>query len=394
MAINTPNDWTKTTVGAIATVTSGGTPSRKVLEYWNGDIPWVTTGLIDFNTITKVEEHITQLGVENSSAKVFPKGTVLMAMFGQGVTRAKVALLGIDAAFNQACVAIVPKNGESNRFIYHNLAHRYEEIRRLSNAGSQENLNAALIKSIEILLPTRKEIDGIIAIADEWDTAINSCQMLIAAQLRFKAGLMQQLLSGKHRFENCKGEPWLEFHLGDLFEERNETNRADLPLLSITAERGVIPRDEIDRKDSSSEDKSLYKRIAPGDIGYNTMRMWQGVSAMSRLEGIVSPAYTICIPQSGIDAEFAAYLFKYPPIVHLFHRYSQGLVSDTLSLKFHEFASIKVSIPSIKEQRRIVSVLKCPDAEVGLLRRKLNSLKSQKRGLMQKLLSGEMRTKT
>lgn len=85
--MNLPSTWTKTTIGKIASVSTGGTPSRKIADYWGGEIPWVTTSLVDFNTITETEECITQLGVANSSAKVFPKGTLLMAMFGQGVTR-------------------------------------------------------------------------------------------------------------------------------------------------------------------------------------------------------------------------------------------------------------------------------------------------------------------
>jgi type I restriction enzyme S subunit len=97
---------------------------------------------------------------------------------------------------------------------------------------------------------------------------------------RFKRGLMQQLLSGARRFPGFT-RPWHEHHLGDLFAERVEIGRSDLPLLSITADRGVVPRDHLDRRDTSNADKSQYLRIAPGDIGYNTMRMWQGVSALS-----------------------------------------------------------------------------------------------------------------
>ena len=313
-----------------------------------------------------------------------------MAMFGQGVTRGKVAILGIDAAFNQACVAIVPKSGISNRFLFHNLATRYDEIRKLSNTGSQENLNAALIKSINIVLPTPTEIERIVLFADCWDRGIRQLSDLIAAKLRFKQGLMQQLLTGRRRFKEFK-EQWIEHRLGDLFKEREETNRTDLSLLSITADRGVVPREEIERKDTSSENKSLYKRITPGDIGYNTMRMWQGVSAMSSLEGIVSPAYTICIPRPAINAKFAAYLFKYPPVIHQFFRHSQGLVDDTLSLKFHHFAQIHVHVPSVKEQLRIVEVFQSADREIDLLRKKLDALKTQKKGLMQKLLTGQVR---
>lgn len=255
------------------------------------------------------------------------------------------------------------------------------------------SINSSQLKAFPVPLPTRDEQAAITQVLSTWDRGIRQLNDLITAKVRFKQGLMQQLLTGKRRFNEFGNEPWREFHLGDLFTERDETNCVELPLLSITADRGVIPRADVDRKDTSNENKSLYKRIAPGDIGYNTMRMWQGVSAVSRYEGIVSPAYTICIPGPDIDADFAGYLFKYPLVVHLFYRFSQGLVDDTLNLKFHHFAQIRVRIPSIKEQNKIAQVFSKCDEEIEVLRKQLDALKQQKKGLMQKLLTGEVRVK-
>ena len=95
-------EWEKNTMEEICKITSGGTPSRTVNDYWNGEIPWISTTLIDFNTINAANEYITEAGLQNSSAKIFPKNTILMAMYGQGKTRGKVAILGIEAATNQA----------------------------------------------------------------------------------------------------------------------------------------------------------------------------------------------------------------------------------------------------------------------------------------------------
>ncbi len=244
--------------------------------------------------------------------------------------------------------------------------------------------------TISVFRPPRDEQVEVAHLLDAWDRGIRQLSDLIAAKLRFKRGLMQQLLTGRRRFKEFK-EQWIEHRLGDLFKEREETKRTDLPLLSITGDRGVVPREEVERKDTSSENKSLYKRIAPGDIGYNTMRMWQGVSALSSLEGIVSPAYAICIPRPAINAKFAAYLFKYLPVVYQFFRHSQGLVDDTLSLKFHHFAQIHVHVPSVEEQLWIVEIFQSADREIDLLRKKLDALKTQKKGLMQKLLTGQVR---
>lgn len=97
------------------------------------------------------------------------------------------------------------------------------------------------------------------------------------------------------RFPEFQGD-WKTDPLGNLFIERNEKGFSDLPLLSLTEKDGIIPQKETNRKDNSSADKSKYLRICRGDIAYNTMRMWEGRSAYVDIEGVVSPAYTICQP--------------------------------------------------------------------------------------------------
>ena len=224
-------------------------------------------------------------------------------------------------------------------------------------------------------------------VLDTWDHAIDRADKLITATQIRKSALSSTLLDPALLTESKPG--WKRYRLGQLFSERRET----LPgaeLLSITAHRGIIRRDDSDRKDSSSADKSNYKRICVGDIGYNTMRMWQGVSALSALEGIVSPAYTIVTPREKIEGQFAAQLFKLPQMINIFWRYSQGLVDDTLSLKFRHFAEIQVAIPPHNEQRDIADKLKTLDHQINGLKRFKAHLLSQKRGLMRGLLNGEV----
>jgi type I restriction enzyme, S subunit len=268
--------------------------------------------------------------------------------------------------------------------------------RRYFDAASKQttnlaSINASQVRGFSIPLPGLDEQRHITRVLLGWVEHLHFLDRLLEAKRRFKRGLMQQLLTGKRRFKEYARERWSEVHLGDVFEERAETGRSDLPLLSITVDRGVIPRDEVERRDTSNADKSKYLRIAPGDIGYNTMRMWQGVSALSTLEGIVSPAYTICIPSEHVDGAFAAQLFKLPDVVDLFRRYSQGLVDDTLSLKFHHFAQIRVRLPAVGEQRAIAAVLQAMDRELQLLDQLREVLDRQRRGVMELLLTGKIR---
>lgn len=248
-------------------------------------------------------------------------------------------------------------------------------------------------------VPPLPEQQKIAEILSTWDAAIEQKRKLIDAKKRRKKGLMQQLLTppaagqaGRKRLPGFSDD-WTAHKLGTVFKERCETGREDLPLLAITGGRGVIPAEEIERKDSSSADKARYKRIAVGDIGYNTMRMWQGVNALSSLEGIVSPAYTICTPSEALCGTFLSYYFKFQPVVHWFYRYSQGLVSDTWNLKFHHFAQISLPFPERDEQEAIGAVLKAADEEIACHEQELAALEKQKRGLMQKLLMGTVRVK-
>lgn len=130
-----PEGWRRRPLGEIARITSGGTPDRAEPSYWGGDIPWVPTGEIRFNTITDTAEKITPAGLKNSSAKLFPPGTLLMAMYGQGKTRGQVAKLGIEAATNQNSAAIHLHHGYEPDFYFQYLWWKYEDIREFGHSG-------------------------------------------------------------------------------------------------------------------------------------------------------------------------------------------------------------------------------------------------------------------
>jgi len=260
-------------------------------------------------------------------------------------------------------------------------------------AGRNKTLGKNEFEDIAIQLPPLAEQKTIASYLSQWDHGLHLTTELLAAKKSCRSALMQYLLTGKKRFPRFS-TVWQEVHLGDVFTERTENNLPDLPLLSITGENGVVLRTQIERKDSSNKDKSKYLRICPGDIGYNTMRMWQGVSGLSRMEGIISPAYTVITPNPSIDGEFMAVLFKFTPVIHLFRRYSQGLVDDTLNLKFSNFAKIKVNIPKKEEQVAIAAVFRLIDREIGLLREQLVALHEQRKSLLQQLLSGKRRVNT
>ena len=248
------------------------------------------------------------------------------------------------------------------------------------------------ILNTSVCIPNIVEQQKIVEILKTWDEAIEKQSKLIKALEKRKRALMQRLLTGRVRLPGFTGE-WVQKPLKELFSERIETNCSHLPLLSITADRGVILQSESDKKDNSNEDKLKYKRICPNDIGYNTMRMWQGRSALSQIEGIVSPAYTIVVPNTNVYPLFIAELLKRPRVVYDFWAHSQGLVSDTLNCKFPDFAQVKINLPLLEEQIAIAKVLVSADNEIKQHNTKLKQLCKQKQGLMQQLLTGKKRVK-
>jgi type I restriction enzyme M protein len=170
-------DWPVVALGEVCAIKSGGTPDRSNESFWGGEIPWVTTTLIDYGIIDRANEYITPEGLKNSSTWIVPKGTVLMAMYGQGVTRGRVAVLGIDAAMNQACVAFQPRNAILlPTFLFRVLQSCYEDLRRISDArgGNQSNLSAQVLKEYSIPLPPLATQQAIVA-------EIKAEQALVAA---------------------------------------------------------------------------------------------------------------------------------------------------------------------------------------------------------------------
>ena len=294
------------------------------------------------------------------------------------------------------CFAATKENECPDFYVHYFEAGKMNrEIQAFAQEGARNHglLNIAVddFFNSNIVAPFVAEQKKIAEILSAQDKVISLKEKLLTEKQRQKKALVQQLLTGKTRLPGFDGE-WVDVRMGDIFEERVETNCQDLQLLSVTGINGIVPRSTIDTKDNSSEDKSKYLKICKGDIGYNTMRMWQGVSALSEYEGIVSPAYTILIPSETISAKYFAYLFKMHAVIFLFYRFSQGIVDDTRSLKYHEFAKLHLNVPADKkEQEAIAAILATADKEIEILQKDLDFAKQKKKALMQLLLTGIVR---
>ena len=198
------------------------------------------------------------------------------------------------------------------------------------------------------------------------------------------------------RFKNEKGKDypnWKETRLELVFSERVERGYVDGEMLSVTLTSGVVRARDLNRHDNSPGDKSKYKKVNVNDIAYNSMRMWQGASGVSKYEGIVSPAYTVLSPNTNQHSGFWGFYFKTQGILQSFQRNSQGLTSDTWNLKYSALSKIKLFIPNKEEQQKIASFLSSVDTKIEQLGKKKALMEQYKKGMMQKLFSQEIRFK-
>ena len=149
---NLPEGWRKGSIGEFCKeMKSGGTPSRSCNDYWDKkEYPWLKSGEVHNNIIVSVEEYISQAGLDNSSAKIIPRGAVVMAMYG--ATAAQIAYLDCDTTTNQACCNMICHSKEDAAYLYFHLLANQEDIKKLANGGAQENLSQELIAQQPIIL--------------------------------------------------------------------------------------------------------------------------------------------------------------------------------------------------------------------------------------------------
>ena len=142
-----PKNWKWVKLGDICYTTSGGTPSRREVSFYNGNILWVKSGELDKGIITDTEEKITDEAIKNSSAKVFPKGTLLIALYG--ATIGKLAFLGVDAATNQAICGIYENENINSHFLYYYLIFKKQKLVNQGIGGAQPNISQTILKSLD-----------------------------------------------------------------------------------------------------------------------------------------------------------------------------------------------------------------------------------------------------
>ena len=394
-------------IKSIADVSSGNTPSRQKLEYWNGSIPWITTGELESGYVTASKECVTEKALKETALKLYHKGTVLIAMYGQGKTRGTAAVLGIEATVNQACAALTVHSGCS-KFLFYQLQNSYHAIRRLSNTGNQENLNAEIIKNFKILWPDELEQQKIAAILSTQDKVIELKEKLLAQKQQQKKYLMQQLLTGKKRLpgfnEKWKVEKFSEIfdflstntlsrdnlfegvgaiqniHYGDILTKFDEVIDLDCVCLPSIKE-SAIPNNCATVKSGdiiiadTAEDLTAGKAVEVQNIGDRVI--YSGLHTM------------LCRPKEQLfsDGWLGFYMNS-----EAYHKQLIPYIAGVKVMAISKSNIVKayIAIPSKAEQAAIVEILSTADHEIDLLHKSIEAEKQKKKALMQLLLTGKV----
>lgn len=287
---------------------------------------------------------------------------------------------------------IWPKNALSSAFLLQVM--RSEPFRRQAVAASMRSgmpkINRPDLVRITIPFPPFCEQEAIGAVLATWDAQLNNLSDIIVVRRKMKRGLLQQFLTGRRRFPEFRKQRWRECRLRDIAEECNEPGRGTLGrerIMGVTKSRGIVPME-----DRLIGNVDRYQIVRKDWFAYNPMRLNIGSIARSgnKAPVLVSPDYVVFRCKG--DELDSAFLDQYRK-GHLWESFMRvcGAGSVRVRIYFNDLGRHKMHIPPIEEQRRIAEALGTLDDELSQLRQLHDALKEQKKGLMQKLLTGKVR---
>ena len=384
-------EWEEKTLGEVATSFSGGTPKSGEPRFYGGYIPFIRSGEIHGD---KTELFITEDGLNNSCAKLVKKGDLLFALYG--ATSGEVDLSKIEGAINQAILCIRSEVIDTC-FLYNYLSFRKNHITGHFLQGGQGNLSSDIIMSLTIPFPPFAEQQKIASCLTEMDNTIACQQQKVEALKAHKKGLMQQLfsqsgtISPRLRFPGFTGE-WQEKPLSHFLHEHKTKSDGKCEVHSVSVTKGVINQVEYLGRSFAASDTSKYNLAKPGDIIYTkspTGAFPYGIVKQNKnpYNVIVSPLYAVYTPLNQYVGYILDSYFESPVNTN---NYLSSLIQkgakNTIQISNDTFVSKSICLPSnLAEQQKIAKCLESLDSLIASETKKLESLKTHKRGLMQQL---------
>ena len=380
-----PDDWVLCTFkDVLTTFSSGATPYRGIPEYYNGNIRWISSGELNYNVIYDTIEHISANAVRNTNLHILNPSTFLMAITGLEAegTRGKCAFVGAPATTNQSCLAI---NGTDRMcveylFWFYRMWGDYLAF-KYCQGTKQQSYTAEIVKKLPIYCPiTIKEQNKIAEALSDVDALITALDKKIAKKRLIKQGAMQQLLTGKKRLPNFS-EKWVSKKLGEISRIKTGKRNGDEQV-----KNGKYPffvrSNVVARIDSYSFDGEAI--LVPGEGGIGAIFHY--------VNGKFDYHQRVYKISDFADAIYGKYVYYY--MQRYFGEYALSLsVKATVdSLRLPTFEEFSIALPNnIEEQQAIATILSDMDKEIADLEARRNKYKLIKSGMMQKLLTGQIR---
>ena len=373
-------EWQPYRIGDISKTYSGGTPSTAKKEYYYGDIPFIKSGEINKNC---TEQYINEDAIKNSSAKKVKKGDLLLALYG--ATSGEVAISRIDGAINQAVLKI--DNNMDNYFQYNYFLKYKEQIIHKYLQGGQGNLSANIIKKLEFKFPELKEQEKISQFLLLIDEKIQLLEKKQEDYTKFKKYLMQQIFTQKLRFDFK--DTWDKVLLKDVAfipKKTKLTNIEGLKLLTVKLHtKGIEINDRIKPKLTKRGRPYYIRRSGELLIGrQNFHNGGMGIVPKSLDGGICSNAISsFNVFEDKIDVNYLYYFLARPE----YYIKSERLIGGTGQKEFSEkeLLKLKIDLPSLEEQNKIVDFLSNIDHKIEISENQLNKTQEFKKGLLQQM---------
>ena len=357
--------------------------------------------------IFQPEEHKAVRSEEEENVKTSPRAGDIIMTRSNGTASLVGACAHVDQDYPNLYLPdtlwqIKVEDEVSARWLNYALASgRMRSRIRASSYGTSgmKKLSMKRLRSLEITVPLPGEQQRIADILSTWDRSIEQIGELIAAKERRKKALIQQLLKGKTRVPGATSQDWEEKRLGDYFEYFSNRNSEEeqLPVLSCSKVHGIIPQEEKFDKRVASKDTSNYKVVEEGDLVYDPMLLWDGSIGFVKgiQKGIVSPAYyTFKFKVDDLDQVFFEHLLESHYVKYQYEAISQGTNTRRQKAPRQAFLGIKIEVPPREERHAIATILRKVGDELQMLREERDALQRQKKGMMQKLLTGKIRVST
>lgn len=386
-------------LGELAKFRSGGTPSKSNPEFWGGDIPWITAKDMKTSLINNSIDKLTTKAL--NVAKLAPTNTLLILVRGMTLHKdLPLAITKKELAFNQDIKALTTCKEILPMFLMIYLSSQKHKVLKLVDSAGHGTgrLDTDLLKNFPISYPSLSEQKKIVDTLAIWDNAIEKTDTLIAAKEKQFEWLCTNLLS-KRKVSFGFSDKSIPTAFGDIFSLFKEVNKssADYEVLSVT-KNGIVSQSEYFNKDIASKDRSKYLIVDKGTLVMSGLNFWMGAIDFQTIRntGIVSPAYkTFKLNEGAYNREYLRLFVRSHYMTKILLDSSiQGASIVRRNLDMEWLSNSLIDLPNLEEQKEIANILVLAEKEIKGLKLLADKYHSQKRGLMQKLLTGEWQVST